>query len=910
MKMIAKIIILLCLSSFTTIYAKDLTESQKKIKEINKQIRKDPFESEYYYQLADIYVKDKNYRSAEYEIKKAYKMHPKDKYRMLLGELYLIQEKADDVIALFPETALINDNSFEKLLMIAKAHRLREEYGRALETYQKALKIRPNDREVIMGQARVYIDSNKPKKAKDFLKELAKTFKDDPKLWLLTADYYLSEEYYDHAIGYYKKVIEKTPKVYDAYLGYAKAAMEKKDFKMVLKYGLKMMELQPQKPMGRYYAAKGAFETGDINKAYYLYANVPSNSPDLSYPKGYLVRAEIQMVLGMVVTAQELLKQYLSYYSYDEKALEYIAQIKLHEESFHQALRDYEMIYKQNPFNLNAYNGMISAFIQTENHDLLPKWIDKTLKQFSLPHETAYPLTVAKFVCGYRLATANCKSAQSKDLAAQLLKVVDSFYYGRQDRAEETLNLLSEKFPEYADIWALKALMELRKEKEVRAYDYYTKALLLDARNRQALEGMEILYNMPQMRKRVLEFLWKYYDKTKTGDLLGTWLKLSYNPKKIETLRTEIAPFLKQEIHSYDFWYIASSLTDGKEEKYSYLVNAAKEVRNDIEFRLLRGQLPQGKTMRKIFDAYEATHADINYDAVLDIANYDIQIDNYTDAEFYLNKLIKKEPNNGKAYDSMARIMFLRGEMNRLQTYLITHSELFDYGKKTSLKAWMLYKSNMTKEAILYLTEQYNSTKNNEILLTLYEIQKRESSEKKAIEILETYPDSTQYAPIAIMLSNYYMKDKQYEKAERLLRTIKDTQQNDTDFLSLYAMARHHIGEADGFIYAKKLIEYDSGNKKYNRIYGLTAFDYGEYDIAVEALKTAKDDFPKDELIAKKYSLALKEQEAMKKKEALAKEAEKSNKEKAKKKKKLHEKSQDAKESWWDWFVNGKEKNE
>ncbi|OGK19986.1 hypothetical protein A2866_06250 [Candidatus Roizmanbacteria bacterium RIFCSPHIGHO2_01_FULL_39_8] len=128
--------------------------------------------------LADVYSRRKEYRSAELELKIALKLNPNyvDAYHAL-AVLYRIKKRDDLAMPMFEKAIELNPNIWQAYVNIGLIYSDRKDYKRALEYMQKAVAVSPSNAAPRRRLAIVYLNLGQKEKAK---KELTKALELNP----------------------------------------------------------------------------------------------------------------------------------------------------------------------------------------------------------------------------------------------------------------------------------------------------------------------------------------------------------------------------------------------------------------------------------------------------------------------------------------------------------------------------------------------------------------------------------------------------------------------------------------------------------------------------------------------------------------------------------------------------------
>ncbi len=177
-----------------------------------KVIGKNPKSSVAYYELANLYMSQKNYTEAVNYAKKAVNLNPtEDWYVYLLAMAYNKNGNYPESTALYQK--LSEKNPYETQYYYEWAYALLYElkYMDAIKVYDKIEKLSGIDEQLIEQKEKLYLKLNKVDKAAEELNKLVAHDPREVKYLLMIADMYTVNEVPDKAFTYYQKALEISP---------------------------------------------------------------------------------------------------------------------------------------------------------------------------------------------------------------------------------------------------------------------------------------------------------------------------------------------------------------------------------------------------------------------------------------------------------------------------------------------------------------------------------------------------------------------------------------------------------------------------------------------------------------------------------------------------------------------------
>ena len=196
----------------------DDREIDKKIEELNQELKNDPNDFNINLSLGVKYFEKKDWSNAIKCWEKTILLKPNSsKPYLLLGILYNNIKEYDKAIKYLNKAIDIDSNDSDVYLFLGKTYGQIGEYDIAIEKFEKAIELNPQNSRGYCFLGSVYgLNEEYDKAIKYFEKAIEKNSKDFESYRALGCVYSIREEY-DKAIKYFEKAIEKNPKDCDAY---------------------------------------------------------------------------------------------------------------------------------------------------------------------------------------------------------------------------------------------------------------------------------------------------------------------------------------------------------------------------------------------------------------------------------------------------------------------------------------------------------------------------------------------------------------------------------------------------------------------------------------------------------------------------------------------------------------------
>jgi len=163
--------------------------------------------------LARVYLARQEVKDATRYVDEVIKENAKDvDAHFTKGNIALSNKNGTEAVAEFRAVTSESPQFLLGYIRLADAHILNREYSLASDTLQKALKIRPDSREVIQAMVRLDMVQKDYAKAEEKIRQVLKQNPDDPEAGVALGDLYLVQKDYSRAAAAYGDVVKKVPK--------------------------------------------------------------------------------------------------------------------------------------------------------------------------------------------------------------------------------------------------------------------------------------------------------------------------------------------------------------------------------------------------------------------------------------------------------------------------------------------------------------------------------------------------------------------------------------------------------------------------------------------------------------------------------------------------------------------------
>jgi len=227
----------------------------------------------------------------------------------LLFELAFCQEqtgKVSEATTTYNKILKLDPYSAEAWFNMGQMHYALNEYRLAIDAYEYALVIRPNDSLTVQQKANCHFQLTEYREAIEEY-QLYSTLAAAPhwQTWLFIGECYERLEQYNDAIQYYTQSLKEQPENFEALTGIAICLMDQDKFEDSLPFIHRALELQNESAEGWVYLAEALIGTDKVDEA--LQAYLHSIRLDPEQPETY-------MAIGNICMDREEFKLALEYY--------------------------------------------------------------------------------------------------------------------------------------------------------------------------------------------------------------------------------------------------------------------------------------------------------------------------------------------------------------------------------------------------------------------------------------------------------------------------------------------------------------------------------------------------------------------------------------------------------------------
>ncbi|MBM3213208.1 tetratricopeptide repeat protein, partial [Candidatus Poribacteria bacterium] len=200
------------------------------ISEYREALRYDPEDLDSIVKLANLYIIQRNPRSAIKELEKARRIAPKDLdvlHQMSIAyaldkNILRSVECIREILRIDPSNETYKELLCNYYIDRAKEARKRERYEAALKFLDEGLEILPNNIDILALFGGIYLDMDEPDKAEDTFKKIIQMNQSNYRSYLAVASHYLESHMRDKAELYFAQAISINPDEPDIYIEIAR----------------------------------------------------------------------------------------------------------------------------------------------------------------------------------------------------------------------------------------------------------------------------------------------------------------------------------------------------------------------------------------------------------------------------------------------------------------------------------------------------------------------------------------------------------------------------------------------------------------------------------------------------------------------------------------------------------------
>lgn len=303
-----------------------------------------------------------------------------------LADLYIKNKEPNQkIIDLFTEGVKNNPNESILYVDLGDSFYNNKNLEKAIENYNKALELNKNNIEAYGKLISLYFDKNDNDKAIIYSK---KAVEDNPNyfsayLWLGST--YVKTKNLDSAIDSFKEALKLSPNNPNCYNSLALAYVEKNEYDLAIEYFSKALDISPNNNQTLVYIADAYAKKGSLEKAENIYNQALKNEP---YNDNiYLARGNFFSENKKYDLAQADLEKAILLNTQSLDARNNLGNLYIKQKKYDLAIDNFEMIIKMNSKYSTAYYNLACIYSLKEDETTSLKYLaqsislDKTLKE-------------------------------------------------------------------------------------------------------------------------------------------------------------------------------------------------------------------------------------------------------------------------------------------------------------------------------------------------------------------------------------------------------------------------------------------------------------------------------------------------------------------------------------------------
>ena len=530
----------------------------------------------------------------------------------------------------------------------------------------------------------------------------------------------------------------------------------------------------------------------------------------------------------------------------DIKAQQTLSMVKLKTESYQQAIINFGKLVAEYPDNIDVRNGLASAYIRAEKYEDARTVFEDIIRKFKGHEKTAYAQNALKYFCNVPLSVIKCGNEIDKDIAHQMLSVIDMIFTEDLSRAEVSLRHLQKIYPDNLDVLALNAALSIQKNNIPDAYENYLNIIAEKPNHDAALSGLLYLAQTSDLQNEIFKTLEKIYKTNPSANLGVKLAALAHNNNRTSYAEILLHTLQKKYPNDPDISLALLTLystTDTPHNKVQNLILSSLKKFKDplIQEQILSyaEALSNAKFFAKTLGIYKKSVTKADPSLLLKYGQVQNHLGNKKAARIIFKDIIRFYPSFEPAYKHLVQgyiqdknFKTARDIVNRLDV----NSSL-----KVTLYAHIDYFSGQPQKAINRLFEAYNIYETHDLLHSIYDLYEIQGEHDKAIKLLIDHynPHHDPNMNIGMILGTHYLKSKDYLKAENILRPLAalPTSTNNGDFLNNFSLARYYNYQEDALFFSEAALQIDPDNIDYIKSYIVIAAAHKHYDRVIAMAK-------------------------------------------------------------------------
>lgn len=359
----------------------------KSISYLNIALKADNTRIGIYKKLNSLYIYTNRIESAIQLYEKALKKLPHNiEFYDDLADFYLKNKESNQkIIDLFILAIKKNPNESNLYVDLGDSFYNDKNTEKAIENYNKALDLNKNNIEAYGKLIALYFDKNDNDNSIKYAKNAVK---DNPNyfsayLWLGST--YVRTKAIDKAIESFKEAIKLSPNNPNCYNSLALAYIDKAEYNLAIEYFSKALDISPNNNQTLVYIADAYAKKGDFDKAQNIYTQALKNDP---YNDSiYLARGNFFSDTKKYDLAQADLEKAILLNTQSLDARNNLGNLYIKQKKYELAIDNFEMIIKLNPNYSTAYYNLACIYSLKNDENTSLKYLsqsillDKTLKE-------------------------------------------------------------------------------------------------------------------------------------------------------------------------------------------------------------------------------------------------------------------------------------------------------------------------------------------------------------------------------------------------------------------------------------------------------------------------------------------------------------------------------------------------
>ena len=337
---------------FDAIKAK-VHDDNKLAKELLDQfIKERPEVAAAYYELAKIYIDEKNVPDANSNIHKALTISPNNKwYKEMQGSIFAQDGKYAEAAAIYAELAKSEPQDPGYPIMAAEYYERIQKFEDALKYLDLALTRSGGDEDILMHKVQIYLGMNDVDKAAAIVQELISKEPENGKYYKLLGELYDNNKMTDKAATVYEQALKKLPNDAAVQLGLAEHYLK----------------------------------TGDTT-AYKSYVKKAITNNDIE-PEDQLklLSAYVQTITNDAVAASEgmpIMRELVKQHPNDPEVLAYFGEMLENTNKKDSAAIAYKRSVEIRPANFAVWGKLLGCYLDKPSADSLVKYSAKAIRLF------------------------------------------------------------------------------------------------------------------------------------------------------------------------------------------------------------------------------------------------------------------------------------------------------------------------------------------------------------------------------------------------------------------------------------------------------------------------------------------------------------------------------------------------